>query len=267
MRPRGRTIGGVVGLLVLIGLVVAYTSAGSVDPAFALSMRQPMVSGIAGAANPTDVISILRRKWSGKVVIGPVRGLPRGVSASLGGHATLRTSAASVLLTVVVRPATAPGSYRLVVHGRTLGRGRRHVLRARAVFTLKVPPAARFTISGHLSSPLGLGRSQTRALDLSVTNPETTAMTVTDIRVKLASVSPRAGAQGACSQSGPDSPNFRIVNLPPRYAVKVPPDSTRRLAAVGGGRQPIVTWLDQSWNQVGCLGAVLHFSYAARGWY
>ncbi len=124
-----------------------------------------------------------------------------------------------------------------------------------------------FVITGNLTASLDLGLSQAEPLDLLITNRHGRPLTVTDIRVRLSAVRRRVGAQGTCVQTGPDSPNFAVSNLPSSYRVTVPAHSVRGLVSLGTGQEPAITWLDQAWAQNGCLGATLNFNYAADGWY
>jgi hypothetical protein len=132
-----------------------------------------------------------------------------------------------------------------------------------AAFTLNVLPP--FSITGNLTSSLALGLGNTRPLDLSITNPYSTPLTVSNIQVALGSVQQPAGAKGTCNQVGVNSPNFQVNNLPSGYSVTVPANSTLKLSQVGTGQKPTLTWIDQSWAQNGCLGAKLNFTYSGNG--
>lgn len=126
---------------------------------------------------------------------------------------------------------------------------------------------ARFRLAGNLSGPLGLGAGGAQPLNLRITNHRGKRLIVRDIRVSVSSVIQRPGAHGSCSQTGPDSPNFGVANLPAGYRVKVPPHATRTLARLGRHREPLVTWLDQPWAQNGCIGATINLSFRAKGRY
>jgi hypothetical protein len=126
-----------------------------------------------------------------------------------------------------------------------------------------LPP---FTISGNLASPLLLGIGKQQPLNLSITNPYSTPLTVTNLQVSLTSIQQAAGAKGTCNQTGASSPNFQITNLPTGYSVTIPANSTASLSKLGSGQQPTVTWIDQpNFAQNGCLGATLNFSYSGNG--
>jgi hypothetical protein len=112
---------------------------------------------------------------------------------------------------------------------------------------------------------LSLGNGGTQSLDLAISNPYSTRLSIKNIAVALASIQLAARASGTCNQTGTNSPNFRIANLDPNYSVTVPAGATMKLSQLGTGQKPTITWLDQNWAQNGCLGATLNFTYSAAG--
>jgi hypothetical protein len=124
-----------------------------------------------------------------------------------------------------------------------------------------------FMISGNLAGSLRLGAAGAQPLNLWISNRRRRRVIVSDIRVSVSSVRLAAGTPSSCAQSGPNSPNFAVTNLPAAYHVTLPAHATRRLAALGQRREPTVTWLDQPWAQNGCLGSTIRFSYRAKGRY
>jgi hypothetical protein len=197
--------------------------------------------------------------WSGAVTLGPVSGLPAGATAAITPSSTSGSSAA---LTITTSNSTPAGLYTLVVSGSAVLSGNTKTTRY-AAFTLNVLPP--FAISGNLASPLALGAGAARSLDLTLTNPYSTALTARNIQVSLASLQQAAGAGGSCNQTGTNSPNFQITNLPASYAVTIPANTATKLSQLGSGQMPTVSWIDQPWAQNGCLGAKLSFSYSANG--
>lgn len=124
-----------------------------------------------------------------------------------------------------------------------------------------------FTISGNLGGSLRFGAAGAQPLNLSIINGRGKRLVVSDIQVSVSSVRQPAGARGSCAQTGPHSPNFAIANLPATYRVTVPAHATESLANLGQHREPTVTWLNQPWEQNGCLGSTITFSYRAKGRY
>jgi hypothetical protein len=230
---------------------------------FGLSVN-PMTQTVAQGST-TSTIAVTRTNWSGAVSFA-VSGLPAGASAAVTPGSTANSSAQ---LTITATSSTPPGLYTVVVAGtgvlyKSAAAAPTYTTATRyAAFTLNV--LAPFAISGNLTSPLTLGSTGTQPLDVAITNPYGTPLTVSNIMVTLNSVQAAAQAKGTCSQTGANSPNFRVDPLPAGYSVTVPANTTAKLSQLGNGRRPTVTWIDQPWLQNGCLGASLSFGYTGTG--
>lgn len=229
---------------------------------FALSVSPAAQTVAQGTVSST--VSIARTNWTGTVSLGPVTSLPANATATLS---PISTTGSSATLSIATTSRTPPGLYTVVVGGSGVLSGKSASTRY-AAFTLNVLPP--FSISGNLAAPMALGLGGTQSLDLAITNPYGSPLTVSNIQVTLASIQQTAaGAKaGACGQTGTYSPNFQIRNVPATYEVTVPASSTRRLSQLNPSPtapKPTVTWLDQAWAQNGCLGATLNFSYSASG--
>ncbi len=235
------------------------------SPDFLLLVAPP--STVTAGQSTSTLVLIAREKWAGNVTLGPVTGLPSGATATVTPSSTPGILAT---LTIKTQTSTPGGTYTPVLQGSAVLSGKTTSLNY-ASFTLNVQggQAQSFPIAGNLSSPLMPGVGGTQALNLSITNPYSTALTVSNIQVALSSVTqtPAGSAAGSCNQTGSQSPNFQINNLPSTYSVQVPPGATQPLSALGSGQEPSVTWLDQNWAQNGCLGATLHFTYSGNGQY
>jgi hypothetical protein len=237
---------------------------------FSLSLNPTNLTPVAGPSNPTSTVTIMRTNWTGAVTLGPVTGLPAGVGVTFNSANTLTTTGSSATMTVTTTPGVTPaGVYTLVVPGSATSSGKSSTTNY-AAFTLTVPQPGNFTISGGLISPLTLGIGSTQSLNLSITNPYGTQLTLNNIVVTLTSVTQSAAsmAKGTCNQTGTNSPNFSLTQIPSSsYPVTVPPNSTKKLSELGV-QQPKVTWIDQPlFAQNGCLGATLNFTYSASGKY
>ena len=245
---------------------------------FTLSLSPGAQTVAQGTINST--ISIARSNWSGSVALS-VSGLPSNVTTVVSPSAT---TAASASLSITTSSATPAGTYTVQVvgtgdtggsgnNGNGSGNGNGQSASGSsgsspqtryAAFALTVLPP--FQISGNLQTTLGLGPANSQPLDLSITNPYSTPLTVTNLAVALSAITQAAGAKGSCNLTGPLSPNFQVTNLPASYSVTVPANSTAKLSALGSGQRPSVTWIDQpGWAQNGCLGATLSFSYSGSG--
>ena len=206
-----------------------------------------------------STIAISRTGFTGPVSFSPVSGLPPSTSATIIPTSTTGSQAA---LTITTSMSTPPGLYSVVVAGSGTLSGKTVSTRYSA-FTLNVLPP--FAISGSLVSPMRLGAGGTQRIDLGISNPYSTPLQVSNIQVALGSIQQAANAAGTCNQTGVNSPNFTIANLPAAYTVTVPANGTAYLSHLGTGVLPSVTWVDQAWPQNGCLNAKLNFSYSANG--
>lgn len=223
---------------------------------FTLSVN-PTTQTVAQGTSASTV-AITRANWTGAVALSTA-GLPAGTSAAFSPTST--TGSASNL-TITTTDSTPAGTYTVDVVGSAVLSGSTASTRYAAV-TLTVLPM--FSISGSLSAPTSLVLGSSQPLDLSITNPYSTPLTVSNLRVSLASINQAAGAKGTCNQTGANSPNFQVGNLPASYAVTVPANSTAKLSQLGA-QKPTVTWLDQpGFAQNGCLGAHLTFAYSGSG--
>jgi hypothetical protein len=256
--PKVTATSGSLSQTVTLALVVQNQNAAN----FALAVSPSAQTVAQGEVSST--VSITRTNWSGSVSLGPVTGLPENASWTLTPTSTTGTSAT---LKITTSSRTPAGLYTVVVNGSGVLSGTTTSTRY-AAFTLNVLPP--FSISGNLAASLTLGLGGTQPLNLAITNPYSSPLTVSNIRVTLSSIQQTAaGAKaGTCNQTGGNSPNFKIENVPSSYEVTVPAGATRTLSQLDSSPtapKPKITWLDQAWAQNGCLGATLNFSYSANG--
>jgi hypothetical protein len=221
----------------------------------------------------SSTVAISRSNWTGSVSLSTT-GLPTNATATFGSVSTTGNSSA---LSITTTSSTPAGTYTVNVignatlpagngngNGNGVGSSPGGATTRYGAFTLTVLPP--FVISGNLNSQLYLGSKNAQPLDVMITNPDSSPLTVSNINVVLAAVQQAAGAKGTCSQSGTNSPNFLITNLPSSYSVTVPANKTVALSDLGSGVEPTVTWIDQpGWAQNGCLHATLTFSYSGSG--
>jgi hypothetical protein len=244
---------------------------------FTLSVNPSSQTVAQGTIGST--VSITRSSWTGNVALA-VSGLPANASATFTPAATTGSSAT---LSISSSSSTPAGIYTIVITGTGSltgdgnagngngngaggqgGSGSSSPATRYAAFSLTVLPP--FSISGDMTTALALGTRSTQALDLSITNPYSTPLTVSNLAVTLTKVQQAAGAKGTCNQTGVNSPNFQVTNLPASYSVTIPASSKMALSQLGSGARPTVTWIDQpGWAQNGCLGATLSFGYAGNG--
>jgi hypothetical protein len=119
------------------------------------------------------------------------------------------------------------------------------------------PPAGTFTISGNVSGLLSPGIGA--AVPVTITNPLTFPLTVTDLVMTPTAGSSKAGCDGPTNLSVTQS-NMAGGSVP----VVVPAGGSVLLPAQGA-TEPVVTMLDLGSNQDACKGATFSFTYSAMG--
>jgi hypothetical protein len=200
-----------------------------------------------------------RGRLAALVSLRVLKALPPGVTASVRPTATRSTT---VVLTLRTRQTLRPGSYRVRLSaGGWLGRATRHrPAHARTSVALAVKPAelsGTFTIGGSLAQLLAPGR--VLALDLRLSNPQSHALRIGRLAVRVATVhAPQADATHPCTVG-----DFAVVAFSGPYGFALRARTTARLSTLGiPERQwPHVAMPDRPVNQDGCKHARLSLSY------
>lgn len=178
-----------------------------------------------------------------------VSGLPAGTTAAFSTGAT--TTARTTALTLRTSASTPLGTTTLTVTAATTT-GRPAA--GTTTLTLVVEAAGRpFTVSGPSVAPV-LAPGLTGPLDLSLTNPNATAIEVTALTVSVT----RTSDESRC----PAATHFRTVPL--AAPVTVPAGASRTLSALGvpAAARPAVRMLDLPTNQDACKRVTLTLAYS-----
>lgn len=118
-----------------------------------------------------------------------------------------------------------------------------------------------FSISGDLSQRVRPGTLV--PLDLTISNPHDTALTVTDLHVRVASVhAPNSSAALPCTVN-----DFTVEQVPSNFEATVDAAASSSLGELGipAAGWPLVGMLDSPSNQDGCKGATMTLAYTASG--
>jgi len=119
------------------------------------------------------------------------------------------------------------------------------------------PPTGTFTISGDVPGTLAPGLGA--AVPVTITNPLTFPLTVTDLVMTPAAGSSNPGCDGATNLSVAQS------NMAGGAVSVVVPAGGSVLLPAQGATAPVVTMLDLGSNQDACKGATFSLTYAAMG--
>jgi hypothetical protein len=120
-----------------------------------------------------------------------------------------------------------------------------------------------FTISGNLSGALAPGLS--RALDLTLANPNKKPLSVTNLTVTVQTVTRTAYAiahNQPCTTA-----DYAVTQYSGAYPLTVPGNGSASLSSLGvsTSARPKVSMLNTALNQDGCKGATLTLAYSGSG--
>jgi hypothetical protein len=241
------------GALALVGsgALVVYAQP-KAQPGFSIT-ASPSSQTVTQGDQTTYTLSIGRTGgFSGPVSLS-IDGLPTHATATWNPPSPV--SGNSSTLTITTQADTATGSnYKLGITG-TATINAKTVSQSDTV-KLTVQPPAGFKIAGDLASSPVLGGPGV-PLNLSLSNPNSQPLTVSNINAQIGSI---VSSTGGCGTN-----NFAITQMPTSYAVTVPANSTRTLDQLGSQYKPMLRWIDLPVPQNACLGATLKFKYSASG--
>jgi hypothetical protein len=259
-------------LLAVLGSVsaAAYASLAArtaARPTFTLRAT-PTSAQITAGASASYRITVHRSHLASIISLRITAGLPRGAHAQL---APGRTRGSHATLTITTSKRTRPGNYRLRIaaFSATLRRTVGLTLRVRSAASTPATPTAPatpatptaqglpFTVSGDLSN---LVPGQAQRLDVSLANPNSATLAVSNLTVAVKSVSaPHATAALPCTPA-----DFAVSQFSGAYPLAAPPSATRTLADLGipSAQWPQVSIIDRPSNQDGCKGATVTLAYS-----
>ncbi|HZC71151.1 MAG TPA: hypothetical protein VE442_10690 [Jatrophihabitans sp.] len=233
-----------------------------------LTVNAPLSGSITVNATPASVtigagstavytITLTRANLPGPVTFGLIGGLPSGATATYSPNPTTGNSST---LQIATTPTTSDGTYTvyLVASGQDpSGRTQFAYAQAQLVVSTSGSP---FTISGNLSGLLAPGVKL--PLNLTMTNPNKKALSVTNLGVTIKSVTKAAGVTGSCAAA-----DYSVTQYSGPYPLTIPGNGSASLSGMGVGSAswPQIRMLDTSYNQDGCKGATLTLAYAGSG--
>lgn len=174
-------------------------------------------------------------------------GLPAGATGVFSPNSTTGPLAALRIATDLDRTPAGTSTVTVTSRYGTSTSTARFRLRVRA------PDRTPFGISGDVT---GLAPGVTRALNLTLTNPYSYALMISDLRVAIAPVT----APGALPCTASD---FAVSPYSGSYPLRLPARAARTLEQLGVSEalQPRVTMLNRRVNRDGCKSGTLTFAY------
>jgi hypothetical protein len=237
---------------VTAGLTVNYQLSGSLGMS-----ATPASTTMSPGSTAVYSVQLTRTNVSGSVNLSVANGLPTGATATYSPNPATGTTST---LQVATTAATADGAYTLylVASGQDTGGTTRYAYSSvQLVISTSGKP---FTISGNLAGLLAPGVS--RSLDLTLTNPNKKALSVTNLTVTVQSVARAAGVTMPCTMA-----DYQVTQYSGAYPLSVPGSGSASLSGLGVAAQylPKVTMRDTPTNQDGCKGATLTLAYSGSG--
>jgi hypothetical protein len=257
--------------VLIMGLLITLASAGTIFAAGLSGSQSTKNKAVVIQANPASrtlnqgdsasyTVSFTSANGFSGTVTPTVAGLPANTTAAFA-PASVALSAggtATVTLTVVTSATTPDGRAELAI-ATAAGDSQA----AAVVVQLFVQPTKKtFSIAGDLSQPLSPGA--TVPLNLSFSNSNDKSLALNSLSVSIASVTRTQAAIDAGLACTPG--DYVVTNYSGPYPLSVPVGtSSLQSLGVSTALWPRVTMLDTTWNQDGCKGATIQFTYSGAG--
>jgi uncharacterized membrane protein len=236
------------------GLTVNHALSGS----FSLA-SSPSSLTLAPGSSGVYSVSITRSGVPGPISLSISGGLPSGATAAFSPNPV---SGDSATVQISVSPTATSGKTTLYLVGSGKDEaGRTQNASASVQLEIDTKAPKDFTISGDVGS---LAPGLSRAIDLSISNPNQRPISVSNLSVMVSDVQRTATAVEAglpCSAA-----DYAVVQYRGPYPLSVAPGSGS-LSGLGvpSSQWPEIRMLDTRVNQDGCKGAVLRLSFSGSG--
>jgi uncharacterized membrane protein len=239
---------------VTAGLTVNYKISSAISVA-----ASPDSLSVPPGATAVYTLQLTRSNLSGPVTFSVLGGLPSGATASFSPNPVTGTS---TTLQVATTAASPTGSYSLYLVGTgkdSSGKSQYAYANVQLVLDATIK---QFVLSGNVPGTLSPGTSA--GLDLQINNPNSKALSLTNVSVAVAGVTRSADAVAknlACTAA-----DFTVTQYTGPYPLSVPAG----ISSLSGLRLAPSVWprvgmLDTSANQDGCKGATLQLTYSGSG--
>lgn len=239
---------------VTAGLTVNYQISGS----FSLNATPASVTVAPGATAAYSIV-LSRNSFPGPVTLSVLGGVPSGAVATFSPNPV--TGGSSTLQITTTSSATS-GTYTLYLVGSgqdALGKTQYAYASAQLLLDSSL---RQFTLSGNLSGLLAPGTSL--PLDLQISNPNSKALSLTNISVSIASVTRTAEAISRGLPCG--AADYTVTQFGGPYPFTIPPgNSSFSGLGIASSSWPRIGMIDAHANQDGCKGATLQLTYSGSG--
>jgi len=252
------TVSGVSGKVngsVAAGMTVNYP----ISSSFSMNVTPASVT-MAPGSTAAYTVALTRTNFPGSVTFAVNGGLPAGASATFTPNPTTGNTST---LQITTAATTADGSYALYLVGSGPNPGGSTQYAYASVQLVLSTSGKAFTITGNLSGLLAPGKSL--PLDMTLSNPNKKALSVTNLTVTVQSVTRTSHAVAynlPCS-----SADYAVTQYAGPYPLAVPGSGSASLSSLGvaSSAWPQVRMLDTASNQDGCKSATVTLAYSGSG--
>jgi hypothetical protein len=234
-------------------VTVALTVTAAPQPSFALTATPASATMLPGDTAAYSVGTSSINGFSGAISFSVV-GAPAGATATFS-PASVPVGGSSNLQ-VATKNSSAAGNYSLTITGTSGTK-----TQSATVQLVLTGTGKQFSITAPAVVVGGPGASQ--PLNLSLSNPNNQALSITNVTIAVQSVSKAAGAVGPCTPA-----DFSVTQLSGgSYPLAVPAGQTRALSTLvpNSAQWPRLAMLNSSQNQDGCKGASIALSFSGAG--
>jgi len=220
---------------------------GGVATSFTLTLS-PSVQTVFDGQSTAYALALQRGLQTGAINFA-ISGLPSGASASI--VPSLHFSGTSAQFKISTTTNVVPGKYLITVKG-TSSFGS---VSASVFLIVKALVFPNFPISGNVPDPLAPGI--TKPINLSLTNPLSRTMTVTNLGVVISHTS-----SAACATS-----NFLATQYTGPASLVIPANSTKTLSQLGvpSSAWPTIGMKNLPTNQDSCKNITITLGYSGKG--
>lgn len=231
--------------------------------AFTLSAAPSPVTVPAGSTAVYTVTISRAGSFIGAVALAGYGSRPTGTTTTFSPNPA--TGISSTMQVTTSARKTAVGTYTLQVSGSATvnGSAQQQYTQVQLVVTSASGSGVPFTISGNLPGTLAPGRPPL-PLNLTLHNPNTTSLSVTNLTVTLSRITQSSSAPAGSTCGAID---YALMQYSGAYPLTVAAGQTATLSALGASDNwlPHLGMIDRPVSQDGCKGAVLTLTYSGSG--
>jgi hypothetical protein len=233
--------------------------AATAKSAFSLSAKPSSITVNSGGTGNSTVTMTPLNGFTGNVTLAVTSSLPAGVTVTfsrnpVSPNTTACSTCQSSTMAVTAGTTTAAGSYTLTISGTS---GTAPSSTTTLGLTVPTTSTAGFTIRGTAQGLLAPGVTQ--PVNLSLTNPSSSDLDITNLTIAVGGITASAGAVGGCTAS-----DFAVRQFAGQYPIRLLSSRTVTLNDLGipPSSWPQLTMINRPVDQDGCKGATVNLTFS-----